>query len=253
MRPFSAGRSANVVIAVGLAALVGLVFGSAVAFDFIGLDDRDYVADNPRVLGGLTAEGVAWAFTTTEQSNWHPLTWLSLMLDAEWGGDPGAYHLTNVLLHLVNTLLLFHVLDRATSARWRSAVVAALFAVHPLHVESVAWIAERKDVLSTSFMLLALGAYVRYRERPGPARYACVFFAMALGLLAKPMLVTLPAVLVLLDFWPLGRLDRSIESWRRALRPPWGALFDKLPLVALSAASCGVTLLAQVRGGAVGS
>ena len=156
MKPLSGGRASSVAIVVGLAGLVGLVFGSTVRFDFVGLDDRDYVVENPHVLGGLTAENVAWAFTTTEQSNWHPVTWLSLMLDAELGGGPGGYHLTNIVLHLVNTLLLFLVLDRATSARWRSALVAALFAVHPLHVESVAWIAERKDVLSTSFMFLTL-------------------------------------------------------------------------------------------------
>ena len=256
MKPLSAsarGLGAKVAIVVSLAVLVVLVFGQTAGFDFIGLDDQDYVVRNPHVLSGLTAENVAWAFTTTAQANWHPLTWLSLMLDAELGGGPGTYHVTNVLLHVANTLLLFHVLNRATAAPWRSAVVAALFAVHPLHVESVAWIAERKDVLSTSFFFLALAAYARYSERPGPLRYAWVVLAMALGLLAKPMLVTLPIVLVLLDLWPLGRLARDSGSWHEALRPPWGAVVDKLPLAALSAASCAVTLFAQTRGGAVGS
>ncbi len=176
-------------------------------FEFINFDDGAYVARNPQVQGGLTLKGVAWAFTSGGyQGNWHPLTWLSHMLDCQlFGLHAGAHHLVNVALHLANTLLLFGVLRRMTGALWRSAVVAALFAWHPLHVESVAWVAERKDVLSGLFWMLTLAAYLRYAERPGWGRYLPVVGCFALGLMAKPMLVTLPCVLLLLDYWPLGR------------------------------------------------
>jgi len=248
------GRYRYELILAGLVALTWAVFGQVLGFAFVGIDDPGYVTNNERVLAGWTVGNFGWAFTTLAQSNWHPLTWISLMLDA-WagGGQPAVFHLTSLLLHIANTLLLFHVLRRMTGAEWRSAIVAALFAVHPLHVESVVWVAERKDVLSTLFWLLAVWAWIGYVERPGPRRYARVVLAMVGGLLAKPMLVTLPVVLLLLDFWPLGRFALRRGDWRAALRPPWGAVVDKIPLAALAAASAAITLHAQSAGGAVGS
>lgn len=219
------------------------VYGRTVTFDFCGLDDPGYVSENPRVLGGLTGDGVLWAFTTTEQFNWHPLSWLSLMLDATLGAArPGVFHFTNVVLHAANVVLLFWILLRMTSATLRSAFVAGLFALHPLHVESVAWIAERKDVLSTLFGFLAIVLYLRYVESPTRWRYAAVVLSYALGLLAKPMLVALPIVLLVLDFWPLGRVARAGRG--RLLR-------EKLPLLALAGLSALATLHAQSAGGAV--
>jgi protein O-mannosyl-transferase len=241
-------------IAVGLVVATLAVYAQAVGFEFMGLDDAAYVKSNPSVLSGPTLGGIVWAFSTTYQANWHPLTWISLMLDAEVGGKaPWIYHLTNVLLHLANTLLLFHVLARMTAAPWRSAFVAALFAVHPLHVESVAWITERKDVLSTLFWLLAMLAYLRYVERPGAGRYVLVPLAMAAGLLAKSMLVTLPLVLLILDGWPLRRLPAGAVSFRGARKGAWWPLLrEKVPLLALSAISSAVTVYAQAVGGALG-
>ena len=202
---------------------------------FVNFDDQNYVYSNPNVLAGLSAAGVRWAFTTNAAQNWHPLTWLSLQSDATlFGENPGGYHLTNLLLHVLNVLMLFLALRRLTGAEGKSAVVAAFFAVHPLHVESVAWIAERKDVLSAFFWLLTLYAYADYAERPGWRRMAGVVAAFVLGLLTKPMLVTLPCVLLLLDYWPL----------RRPVRP-WRLVLEKLPLFLLSAISCGVTVWAQ--------
>ena len=248
------GRYRYELILAGLVALTWAVFGQVLGFEFVGIDDPGYVTQNERVLDGWSVGNFGWAFTTLAQSNWHPLTWISLMLDA-WvgGGQPAVFHLTSLLLHIANTLLLFHVLRRMTGAEWRSAIVAALFAVHPLHVESVVWVAERKDVLSTLFWLLAVWAWIRYVERPGLERYAWVVLAMLGGLLAKPMLVTLPLVLLLLDFWPLGRFAPGRGDRRATPRPPWGVLFDKIPLAALAAASSVITLHAQSAGGAVGS
>lgn len=224
-------------LAAGIVLATLAVYGQTVTFDFCGLDDPGYVSANPRVLGGLNWDGALWAFRTTEQFNWHPLTWLSLMLDATLGGGrPGLFHLTNVGLHAANAALLFWILLRMTAAPLRSAFVAGLFALHPLHVESVAWIAERKDVLSTLFGFLALASYLRYVERPTLARYAAVVGSYALGLLAKPMLVTLPIVLLVLDSWPLGRGRR----WR-----------EKLPLLLLAGLCALATLYAQSAGGAL--
>ena len=198
---------------------------------FVNYVDAVYVRHNPHVHEGLTTASAAWAFTTTYNTNWHPLTWLSLQLDNLLFGPKGddtaarkaaadqwyAYgsHLTNLLLHTANVVLLFWVLARMTRQLWPSALVAALFAVHPLHVESVAWIAERKDVLSTLFWMLTLWGYVRYVEKPGMVRYLVVAVALALGLMAKPMLVTLPFVLLLLDYWPLRRLAFG-SAWRES-------------------------------------
>ncbi len=176
--------------------------------DFVNLDDPVYVTENSYVRSGITVDGIRWAFSTTSQAGfWHPLTWLSLMLDYEFYGlKPGGYHLTNLLLHIASTLLLFLVFRRMTKSLWPSAFVAALFALHPLHVESVAWIAERKDTLSTFFWMLTLCAYAYYTEKPAVHRYAVALLCFAFGLMSKPMLVTLPFVMILLDYWPLQRL-----------------------------------------------
>jgi tetratricopeptide (TPR) repeat protein len=224
-----------------LAAGAAVLYARVAHHPFIYFDDTRYLTENGAVQRGLTWDGVVWAFTTLHASNWHPLTWLSHMLDVQlFGMDAGAHHLVNVLLHAVNAALLFLVLGRMTGAPGRSAVVAALFAVHPLHVESVAWIAERKDLLSTLFGLLALGAYARYVERPGARRYAAVALCLALSLLAKPMWVTLPFLLLVLDAWPLAR---RVPFGQRAL--------EKVPLLVLSVASSIVTVVAQHGGGAM--
>ncbi len=231
------------VLALLLSAATLVVFARVIGFEFVNYDDPLYVTANPRVQGGLSPESVRWAFTTFAAANWHPLTWISLMLDATIGGaGPRVFHLTNLILHLANTLLLFFLLDRWTSRPRRSAVVAALFAIHPLHVESVAWIAERKDVLSTLFLLLTLVAYAAFVERPGLVRYLAVVLLFALGLLAKPMLVTLPVLLLLLDAWPLRR------------KAPWQRLvLEKTPLVAMSIITGVVTIVAQRHAETVGS
>jgi Flp pilus assembly protein TadD len=230
----------------------GLLDHDDTAYGFIHYDDGYYVAHNPDVQAGLSANGLRWAFTTTHACNWHPLTWLSLQLDAQlYGLRPWGYHLTNLLLHLANGLLLYGFLRSITGAAGPSGLVAVLFAVHPLHVESVAWVSERKDVLSTFFGLLALWAYVAYAAKPTALRYLPVALAFGLSLLAKPMLVTLPCLLLLLDYWPLGRLrlkgapaaGRSVALGRLVV--------EKLPLFVLALASCAATLYAQHHGGAV--
>jgi tetratricopeptide (TPR) repeat protein len=240
-------------VCIGLAAMVWVVFGQTLGFDFIDFDDNAYITDNPIVQRGLTLPGTLWAFTHVYASNWHPLTWLSHMLDCQFYGlNPGGHHLTNVLLHTANVILLFLILRRMTGCLWRSAFVAALFAIHPLRVESVAWLAERKDVLSGLFFLLTLAAYVRYARHPwSPARYGLVMLLFALGLMCKPMLVTLPLVLLLLDYWPLNRLqtDAGTEPVFRLARRqiPRRLILEKLPLFGLTAASCAITIFAQTR------
>ena len=196
-----------------LAAITFAVFGQTLRHEFVNFDDNEYVYDNPVVARGLTLKGIVWAFTRVHASNWHPLTWLSHMLDCQlYGLHPGGHHLTNVLLHTATVIALFLVLRQMTGALWRSAFVAAVFAIHPLRVESVAWVAERKDVLSGLFFMLTIGAYVRYARRPwSPARYGLVMLLFAMGLMCKPMLVTLPLVLLLLDYWPLQRAE---SAWK---------------------------------------
>ena len=239
-----------------LAAITFVVFGQTRHFEFLNFDDNVYVYENPAVMHGLSLKGVGWAFTHIVESNWHPLTMLSHMLDCQWHGlKAGEHHLTNVLLHTASVILLFLVLRRMTGFLWRSAFVAAVFAIHPLHVESVAWVAERKDVLSGLFFMLTLWAYVRYVcHRFSLIRYLLVIFLFALGLLCKPMLVTLPFVLLLLDYWPLGRISgfgvRNSEL-KNAPRPSnqnpqfSTLLLEKAPLFGLAAASCVVTIFAQ--------
>ncbi|MCP3976322.1 MAG: hypothetical protein GY720_17700, partial [bacterium] len=220
-----------------LTLLVIVVFYPLAGYGFAGLDDAGYVTDNTRVLQGLSLENIGWAFTTTHQANWHPLTWISLMIDVElWGGGASGFHRTNLFLHLAATLMLAVALTRMTGRLWRSTIVAALFAVHPLHVESVAWIAERKDVLSGLFWMLTLVAYARFVQRPTPSRYVATAVCFALGLMAKPMVVSLPLVLLLLDRWPLDRVRPGApHTWLPRIR-------EKLPFFAMSAISCAVTL-----------
>jgi tetratricopeptide (TPR) repeat protein len=233
---------------------------------FVNFDDGTYICNNTQVRNGLTWHGVAWAFTTTHANFWHPLTWLSHMLDCElYGLNPAGHHLTNLLLHMANALLLFLVFHRMTRAVWKSAVVAALFALHPLHVESVAWASERKDVLSTLFWILTMGAYASYVEAPGAKRYLLVLVCFVLGLMAKPMLVTLPFVLLLLDYWPLGRwtlkplahahppqvedLSHVNDQGKRVIH----LLVEKGPLLVVAVAFSIVAFLAQEHGGATKS
>jgi tetratricopeptide (TPR) repeat protein len=240
-----------------LAAATLLVYRPSFAYPFVDFDDWEYVSHNHHVRAGLTADGVRYAFTTFDCGNWHPLTWLSLELDSSLFGDlkAGGFHFTNVLLHLASTLTLFLVLVRMTAAVWPSFLVAGLFAWHPLQVESVAWVSERKAVLSTLFWMLTMAAYLAYARRPGLMRYLLVALSFALGLMAKPMLVTLPCVLLLLDYWPLGRLQLAHSEGRpgdkSAICNLQAAIAEKLPLLGLALASCLVTLLAQRQGKAL--
>jgi len=193
-------------LTLALATLV--VYWQVHNYGFVNYDDPTYVSKNQNIQSGITWESLKWAFATGHAGNWHPLTWISHMFDWQlFGANAGWHHLTSLFLHIANALLLFAVLKRMTNTLWRSAFVAAAFALHPLHVESVAWIAERKDVLSTFFWMLTMAAYLRYVQRPGPVRYLSALLFFAMGLMAKPMLVTLPFVLLLLDYWPLGRLQ----------------------------------------------
>ncbi|MFT3913564.1 MAG: tetratricopeptide repeat protein [Anaeromyxobacteraceae bacterium] len=237
--------------------LVLAVFAQTSGFGFVNLDDDHYVYENRHVLAGLGRAGAAWAFGGFHVWNYHPLTWLSHMADVSlFGPGPGPMHAVNVALHLAAALLLFAFLRAATGSTVRSAAVAALFAVHPLHVESVAWISERKDVLSTALGFAALLAWVPWARRGSRPAYAASLALFALSLLAKPMLVTLPALLLVLDFWPFGRLSPPLVPSARAAERPWSRgtlLLEKLPFLALSAASSAVTVAAQASGGGADS
>ena len=292
-----------------LAAVTLTAFRQLNRCEFINYDDPEYVADNVHIRRGVTMDAIRWAFTTGYACNWHPVTWMSHMLDVElFGLNPHRHHLVNLLFHTANTLLLFFVFNRMTKAPWKSAFVAALFALHPLHVESVAWVAERKDVLSTLFWMLTTAAYVRYVElktddergrteanarssvfglRSSVLRYVAVIVFFAMGLMSKPMLVTLPFVLLLLDYWPLGRMSGSgcqvsevgckvsdvgtgkprrkkVKSGKKSgqdnapffeFRPPTSVIrplmLEKIPLFALAALSCIVTYVVHQQGGSV--
>jgi Tfp pilus assembly protein PilF len=212
------------------------VFWQASGFDFIHYDDDKYVTDNAHVLTGLTIANVRWAFSTGYYLNWHPVTWLSHMLDCQiFGLNAGPHHVVSILFHVANTLLLFEILKRMSGALWCSALVAALFALHPLHVQSVVWISERKDLLSTFFEFLAILGYCAYVARPTVRRYLLVLFPFALGLMAKSMIVTLPVLLLLLDYWPLGRAFPNPEMPRTVRARVPGLILEKLPLFLLSA------------------
>jgi tetratricopeptide (TPR) repeat protein len=263
-RPSGFGKPTWIALALTVATL--LVYGQTVGseFEFLNVDDPDYVTQNPHVQQGLTGSSIWWALTALYAYNWHPLTWMSLQLDYQLHGlSSRGFHLTNVLLHTANTLLLFWVLQRLTGAIWRSGAAAALFALHPLHVQSVAWVTERKDVVSTLFLLLTLAAYAWYAERPGVARYLLVMLLFALGLMGKPMLVTVPALLLLFDYWPLRRwAPWDNPSVAKPLDPEAGAIgasapptynraslgwliAEKLPLFALVVATIPLTVRAQ--------
>ena len=234
-----------------------MVFWPGEPFEFIALDDPDYISENADVRRGLSTRGLRWAFGQTHVGNWHPLTWLSLMLDCQlFGLNPAGPHLTNALLHLANVLLLFTLLQRMTSQAWPMFLVAALCSVHPLHAESVAWVSERKDVLSTCFALLAMLAYERYARRPGVGRYLLVLIGFMLSLLAKQMWVTLPCVLLLLDFWPLRRLSKAggpaLEN--KYWPANWSRLvWEKIPLFALSIGFSTMIYVVQHAAGAMSS
>ncbi|MCK9419647.1 MAG: tetratricopeptide repeat protein [Nitrospirae bacterium] len=244
------GRLQSCWIAVGLIALTVVTYIHAGRLDFVNFDDGRYVYLNDHVKAGLTWNSIVWAFKAFVLGLWHPLTLLSYMLDVQlFGVNPHALHLVNVAIHTFNTLLLFLLLKSATGRPLRSAMVAALFAVHPLHVESVAWIAERKDVLSTFFWLLALNAWVRYARFPSTRQYIVVAMIFVLGLMSKPMVMTLPVTLLLMDFWPLCRVNPAGLSMT-SLRT---ILLEKVPLLFLSIASVLITLLSQDRSGAVGN
>jgi protein O-mannosyl-transferase len=245
---FARGRRAksrvtDLLVCVGLVAVTWAVFGQTLAHDFVNFDDHVYVYDNPLVIRGLSTEGIIGAFTQIHARNWHPLTTVSHMLDCQlYGLNAGGHHFTNVILHTISALSLFLVLKQMTGGLWQSAFVAALFAIHPLHVESVAWIAERKDVLSAVFFMLTLAAYASYARAPSPVRYLLVALLFACGLMSKPMLVTLPFVLLLLDYWPLGRIGGQKSEVGSQLRR---LITEKIPLLTLSALSCIATLLTQ--------
>jgi Flp pilus assembly protein TadD len=246
-------RQTDLLLALALVAVTLAVYGQVVTHQFINYDDDNYIWNNPMVIDGLTLKGIGWAFTTFHAASWHPVTWLSLMLDSElFGLNAGGRLLGNALIHSANTFLLFLFLKRVTGATWRSAIVAALFALHPLHVESVAWATERKDTLSTFCGLLCLLAYVRYVEKPSGRRYAFVTGWLALGLMTKAMLVTWPFLLLLLDYWPLRRLElRPADGIRAFAKIWWPLVREKLPLFGLVVVSMVLTYVAQVRWGGI--
>ena len=232
-----------------------LLYARTLKNGFINYDDPAYVTRNAQVQQGLSLENLGWALASTSEANWHPLTWLSHMADVTiFGPNPAGHHLTSILLHACNAVLLLLLLYSGTGHRGRSLMVAALFAVHPLNVESVAWVAERKSVLSTLFFLLAIGAYGAYVQRKSAVRYAAVSVLFALGLMAKPMVITLPCLLLLLDYWPLNRIAVPLtdSSSSGFLLSAVKCFAEKLPLFALSIGSAVITIIAQHRGGAIG-
>ena len=248
----------EILICLLLVLATSAVYWQVREFSFVNYDDDSYVTDNPHVREGLTFENLAWAFTTGHASNWLPMTWLSHMLDCQlYGLDPAGHHLTSVSLHILNSVLLFCAFRTMTGHLWQSGFAAALFALHPLHVESVAWVAERKDVLSTLFWMLTIWSHANYVASPGKRAYLLTLVLFALGLMAKPMLVTLPFVLLLLDLWPLRRISTtrptgSADGLRKETTL-LSLLLEKWPFLMLAAASSTATFVAQQSGGAVRS
>ena len=249
------------VIFVSLCLIVAMIIAYAQVgnFDFVGYDDQEYITENSHVQEGLNLKSINWAFTSFHSANWHPLTWLSHMLDCElYELNPMGHHWTNVQFHIANTLLLFFIFLKMTGALWRSAFVVALFALHPLHVESVAWVSERKDVLSTFLGFLMIIAYYRYVKKPCLKKYLLVVMLFGLGLMAKPMLVTFPFILLLLDYWPLNRVQFQNDLMRQSngiscfdFRKFLRLIIEKIPLFILAIISCILTFLAQQSSGAV--
>jgi len=238
------------IICLALIVAILSVYWQVTGNQFVTFDDYTYVAGNPNVRAGLTKQSLIWSFTKFHSGNWHPITWISHMFDCEmFGLKPGMHHLTNLIFHIANTLLIFLVFGKMTGALWRSAVVAALFAFHPLHVESVAWVAERKDVLSTFLWMLTMWAYIRYSGRPSLARYILILIFFILGLMSKPMLVSLPFVMLLMDYWPLGRLQSRLPEKEVRLKltrlPLFRLILEKIPLFALAAVISIVAFFAQ--------
>jgi hypothetical protein len=257
---FRHGKGLQYLVACFLVAATLAVYGQIGRHEFLHYDDDQYITENPVVRSGLTVQGGAWALTTTHFSCWHPLTWLSHMTDVEvFGLDARAHHFVNLSFHAANAVLLFMILFRMTGALWQSGFAAALFALHPLHVESVAWLAERKNLLSTFFWLLVIGAYLRYARRPGVAQYLFVLLLFVLGLMAKPMVVTLPVTLLLLDYWPLQRFSRDASPPKfpgnefSARRPELHLLGEKIPFFLLAVACGVITLLSPGVQGASSS
>lgn len=236
-----------------LASITLAVYSRSLFNDFVEYDDGVYITQNQHIREGLSVTTVRWALTTFDTGNWHPLTWMSHALDVQiFGLNPAGHHFASIALQALNAILLFLLLWRATGSRARSLIVALLFTVHPLNVESVAWAAERKTLLSTLFLFLSVGAYGWYVRRPSFGRYASLLACFAIGLMAKPMIVTLPCVLLLMDYWPLGRMDSSpppIDSLPR--KSFFGLVVEKIPLLVLSAASALITVMAQARGKAI--
>ncbi|HTZ97186.1 MAG TPA: tetratricopeptide repeat protein [Terriglobales bacterium] len=251
---FSSAQKRNVILGLLLILATLALYNPVVHHPFVNFDDDRYVTDNINVRGGLHWSTIKWAFTTYDEANWHPLTWISHALDCQFFGlNPAGHHYTSVLLHALNAMLLFWVLWRATGATGPSLFVAALFAVHPVNVESVAWVAERKSVLSMLFFLLALGMYQRYVRKPSVARYSGVAALYACGLMAKPMVITLPFVLLLWDYWPMTMKSRSGADQDDAPYRFFWLLLEKIPLFLLALGSSIVTVKAQKAGDAIGS
>jgi hypothetical protein len=250
---FLTGKKLYASLSLLLAALTIAVYSPVRGNMFVVFDDSEYITGNPHIQRGLDWSTIKWAFTSIAASNWHPLTWLSHALDCQlFGLNPAGHHFDNVAIHSLNAVLLFLLLAWVTRRKWPSLLVAALFALHPINVESVAWAAERKNVLSTLFFFLAIAAYVWYTQKPGWRRYLPVVALFAAGLMAKPTVITLPFVLLLLDYWPLGRTAGSQASANGAPQLTRARLLlEKIPLLVLSAASAWITLAAQRAGHAV--
>jgi len=255
MERFIKKRKLELIVCMFLVATSLLVYIQVIKFDFINYDDGLYIVENPHIKGKLTLENIIWAFSTGYAANWHPLTWLSHMLDfGVYGSNPMGHHWTNLQIHVANSILLFLFLKYLTGVLWRSAFVAALFAIHPLHVESVAWVAERKDVLCAFFWILSMWAYTGYVRHPRKKSYVLLIILFILGLMAKPMIVTLPFVLLLLDFWPLSRFQYMLHKQQIPIFKVIVCLVrEKIPLFILSAVSSLITFFVQQHGGAVSS
>ncbi len=257
MKANSQGRNKYLYVIGAFLVLIFLVYYPVLSNDFINYDDPSYVTANSQVKSGITGDSVKWAFTTFYFYNWHPLTWVSHMLDIQvFGLNPMGHHVTSLLFHITNSFLLFVLLKRMTGATWRSLCVASLFALHPLHAESVAWVADRKDVLSTFFWFLTMLAYAEYAKKPKVLTYLLCVLLFILGLMAKPMLVTLPLVLLLMDYWPLSRLrwgipETDVATGFSPKRSLCNLVLEKIPLALISMASVIVTYLAQKKGGAL--